>query len=105
MAIEVTDANFQEEVLNSDKPVLVDFWAPGCAPCRMVAPIVDAVSQSMGDKVKIVKLNTDENQQTAMNYNIMGIPSLIIFKGGQEVDRMVGVQQQPAIEQRLNQHV
>jgi thioredoxin 1 len=105
MAIEVTDANFKEEVLNSDKPVLVDFWAPWCAPCRMVAPIVDAVSQSMGDKVKIVKLNTDENQQTAVNYNIMGIPSLIIFKNGEEVDRMVGVQQQPIIEQKLSQHV
>jgi len=105
MTIEVTDVNFQEEVLNSDKPVLVDFWAPWCGPCKMVGPIVDSVAASMGDKVKIVKLNTDNNQQTAMNYSIMGIPSLIVFKGGQEVERMVGVQQQAVIEQKLNQHV
>ena len=81
--IEVTDQNFESEVLKSELPVLVDFWAPWCGPCRMVAPVVEAISQEYKGKLKVVKLNTDDNQGTASNYHISGIPSLLLFKGGQ----------------------
>ena len=86
----VTDASFKEDVLESDLPVLVDFWAPWCGPCRMVAPVVDEISQQYEGKVKVVKLNTDENPSTASQYGIRSIPTLMIFKGGQRVDMVVG---------------
>ena len=82
---EITSDVFKSEVLESDKPVVVDFWAPWCGPCRMVAPVLEEISQKMNGKIKFVKLNTDENQKTAMDYQIMAIPSLLIFKDGQEV--------------------
>jgi thioredoxin 1 len=89
-AAQVTDASFKEEVLESDIPVLVDFWAPWCGPCRMVAPVVDEISEQYAGQVKVVKVNTDENPSVASQYGIRSIPTLMIFKGGQRVDMVVG---------------
>jgi len=100
---EVNDSNFQSEVLNSDKPVAVDFWAPWCGPCRMVAPVLDEISREMGDKIKFVKLNTDENQNTAAKYQIMAIPSLLIFNKGQEADRMIGFKPKEQMIEKFEQ--
>lgn len=87
-----TDANFDQEALKSELPVLVDFWAPWCGPCRIVSPIVEELAKEYEGKVKIGKMNVDENSQTAAKYGIMSIPSLLIFKNGQPVKSMVGAQ-------------
>ena len=87
---EVTDATFDEEVLKSSEPVLVDFWAPWCGPCRMVAPLVEELAGEYDGKVKFVKLNTDDNMQIAARYGIRSIPSLLMFKGGELVDQIIG---------------
>jgi len=89
-AMPVTDASFEQDVLNSEIPVLVDFWAPWCGPCRMVAPVVDEIAEQYDGKVKVVKLNTDENPGIAGQYNIRSIPTLMIFKNGQRVEQVVG---------------
>jgi len=100
---EVDENTFQSEVLESDIPVLVDFWAPWCGPCQMVTPMLEAVAEKLGDKLKVVKMNTDENMNTAQNYQIMAIPSLLVFKKGEVVERIVGVQPQPQLEAQLQE--
>ena len=102
---EVTDANFDTEVLKSEKPVLVDFWAPWCGPCRMVAPIVEELSTEYDGRVKFVKLNTDDNVKVATQYQIRSIPTLLVFKGGQVVDQIVGAVPKSKLEDTLRKHV
>ncbi len=93
--VHVTDGDFEKVVLQSQVPVLVDFWAVWCGPCRMIAPYVEELAKEYGEKAMICKMDTDANPQTPMRYGIMGIPTLIIFKDGKEVDRQVGVPRQP----------
>jgi len=90
MVLDITDQNFEDEVLKSDIPVVVDFWAPWCGPCHRIAPITEKLAEEYKDKVKFCKLNVDENPQTAMKYQIMSIPLLIFFNGGQKVDESLG---------------
>jgi thioredoxin 1 len=99
--IHVTDETFAELVLNSHLPVLVDFWAPWCGPCRMVAPIVEDLAKAYEGRALIAKLNTDENVRVATELGIMGIPTLILFKNGQEVDRVIGFAPRNALESKL----
>ena len=103
MAIKtVTDDNFGREVLGAEGPVLVDFWAEWCGPCRMIAPALEEIAGSLGEKVKIVKLNVDENPQTASKYGIMSIPTLMIFKNGEMIARQVGAAPKQKLEQWIN---
>ncbi|MBU0553764.1 thioredoxin [Myxococcota bacterium] len=89
--ITVTDKSFQEDVLNSDVPVLVDFWAPWCSPCRAIAPHVEAISEEFAGRAKVAKMNIDENQRTPGQFGIRGIPTLLVFKGGEQVGQLVGM--------------
>jgi len=98
---EVSDANFRAEVIESVTPVLVDFWAPWCGPCRQVAPVLEEIAGEQGGKLKIVKLNVDDNQQTAAQYGVMSIPTLILFKGGQDVKKVVGALPKKRLEGEL----
>jgi thioredoxin 1 len=100
--IHVTDETFGEAVTNSSLPVLVDFWAPWCGPCRMVAPVVEDLAKDYDGRAVIAKVNTDENVRVASQLGIMGIPTLILFKDGEEVDRVVGYAPQRVLEEKLN---
>jgi thioredoxin 1 len=102
---EVTQANFQRDVLTNDQPVLVDFWAPWCGPCRMLAPVVEKLAVTHAGQIKFVKLNTDENPSVAGEYQVSGIPCLILFKGGQEVGRLVGFKHEAEISHMLQRHL
>jgi thioredoxin 1 len=99
--LEVTVSTFDAEVAESPIPVIVDFWAPWCGPCKMLAPTLDAVSQEVAGKVKVVKVNVDDNQQLAVKFGVMSIPTMIIFKGGQQVNRMVGAKSRDEIVKAL----
>jgi thioredoxin 1 len=103
--IEGSDFNFENEVLNSEVPVLVDFWAPWCGPCKMVAPIIDEIAQEYQGKLKVVKLNTDDNQNIAVKYGIRSIPTLGIFNNGQIVDGVIGAVPKNMIENKLKPFV
>ncbi|MHB8657012.1 MAG: thioredoxin [Solirubrobacteraceae bacterium] len=98
---EVTDNNFQAEVLEADVPVLVDFWAPWCGPCRMVGPVVEEIAKERGEQLKVVKLNIDENQDTAVQFNVMSIPTLILFRHGQQVKTVIGAYPKKRLEAEL----
>lgn len=104
MAQQFTDANFQETVLSADKPVLVDFWAEWCGPCRMIAPIVEEMANEYSGKAVIGKLNVDENPQVASDFGIRSIPTLLIFKNGQIVDKIVGALPKHTLTQKLEAH-
>lgn len=101
----ISDQNFESEVLKSDKPVLVDFWATWCGPCRMVAPLLDQIADEMDGKVRIAKLNVDENQQIAYQFQVSSIPTFILFKNGQMADRMMGAMPKSAFENFINRNL
>ena len=101
----VTDATFQQDVLDSDKTVLVDFWAEWCGPCRAVAPILDQIAAEHGDKLEIVKLNVDENPQTAFKYQITSIPALKVYQGGEVVKTVIVAKPKPALEADLAAYI
>ena len=105
MEVEVTDANFKEEVLESSLPVLVDFWAVWCAPCHMVAPVVEEIAKEYEGKLKVCKLNVDGAPATASEYGIMSIPTLAIFKNGQVAEKVVGVVPKTALEEKIKPHI
>jgi len=102
---EVTDSNFDQDVLKSDQPVLVDFWAAWCGPCRAIAPIVEELAQEFQGKIKVGKMDVDRNNATPMRYKVTGIPTLLVFKGGQVVEQLVGYRPKDAIQQALQKHV
>ncbi len=97
---EVTDNSFETDVLQSETPVLVDFWAPWCMPCKLLSPIVDKVATSLGGQLKVVKINVDDNQSTAINYRVQSIPTLIWFKNGEVVDQYVGRLEEDALRSK-----
>ena len=103
--IEITDATFEEEVLNADTPVLVDFWADWCAPCKIIAPIVEELAEEYDGKVKFGKVDVDSNPKVATNYGIRGIPTLLIFKAGEPVDQVVGAVSKSVLKQRLEEAI
>lgn len=104
-AADINDSTFESEVLGSEVPVVVDFWAPWCGPCRKLSPILDEVSEELKEKIKVVKINTDENLKTAKEYSIIGLPSLLIFKNGQAVERLVGLMPKSSIISNIEKYL
>ena len=102
---EVSDSSFENDVLNSDQPVLVDFWASWCAPCRMLAPTVEAVADKYAGNARVVKLNVDDNPSVSQRFGIKGIPTLILFKNGREEERVVGATSEDAISRMIEKHI
>ena len=100
--LELTSTNFEKEVLKSDKPALVDFWAPWCMPCKIIAPTVEELAKELGGKLKVLKLNVDESPDIATELSIFNIPTLVLFKGGKEVSRITGVNSKGAIEEKIS---
>jgi len=103
MVIDVTDQNFEEEVIKSDLPVLVDLWAPWCRPCLMVAPIVERLAEKYNDRFKFCRLNVDENPRTAVKYNVMSIPTLLFFKDGKVADTVIGAVPEQALQPKIEE--
>jgi thioredoxin 1 len=104
MAVEFTDANFQTEVLDSDQLVLVDFWATWCGPCRQIAPVIEELSKEYSGSVKIGKLDVDSNRDSAMKYQVTSIPTLMLFKNGEIVDKVLGAQPKAALQTMIDRH-
>ena len=103
--VELSEQNWEQEVIHADKPVLVDFWAPWCGPCRIIAPIIEELAEEFGEQIKVGKLNTDENPNIAMRYGIRAIPTVILFKKGEVVDTRIGVQPKEALKQMVLEHL
>ncbi len=104
-AMDINDSTFEQEVVNSSELTIVDFWAPWCGPCRKLGPVLDEVAQEYEGKVKIVKLNTDENLKTAKEYSVSGLPTLLVFKDGKAVERLVGLMPKTTIVSNIEKHL
>ena len=102
---DVTDVTFESEVLKANLPVLVDFWAPWCGPCRAIAPVIEEIANEYNGKLKVLKLNTDENPKTAQSYRISGIPSIMVFKNGQPVEQVVGAVPKATLSSAISKHI
>ena len=102
MPLEISDQSFEEAVIKSDKPALVDFWAPWCGPCRMVAPVIDKLSEKYQDKFKFCKLNVDENPKTAAKFNVMSIPTIMLFKDGKVADTVIGAVPEDTLKTKID---
>ena len=104
-ALDINDSTFEQEVINSTELTIVDFWAPWCGPCRKLGPVLDEVAQEYEGKIKVVKLNTDENLKTAKEFSVSGLPTLLMFKDGQPVERLVGLMPKTSIISNIDKHL